>query len=87
MQTMIMTAVGLAALIAASAVSISPRGTTVTNESSIEFDLVDILKLTKNGQDLPVEEYEAIRSLEICRPRRFIDVQAKQLTPLNLSVL
>ena len=86
MQTMIMTAGGLAALIAASAVSISPRGTTVTNESSIEFDLVDILKLTRNAQDLPVEE-EAIRSLEICKPRRFIDVQAKQLTPLNLPVL
>ena len=73
MQTMIMTAVGLAALIAASAVSISPRGTTVTNEPSIEFDLIDILKLTKNAEELPVEEYEAIRSFEICKPRRFID--------------
>ena len=73
MQTMIITAVGLAALIAASAVSISPRGTTAANEPSIEFDLIDILKLTNDAKNLPVEEYEAIRSFEIRKPRRFID--------------
>ena len=58
MQTMITTAVALAAFIAASAVSISPRGTTVENETPIEFDLIDILKLA-NAKDLPIEEYEA----------------------------
>ena len=60
MQTMIATAIALAALIAASAVSISPRGTTVENKAPIEFDLVDILKLTANAGDLPIEEYEAV---------------------------
>ena len=55
------------------AVSSSPRGTTAANEPSIEFDLINILKLTDDTNNLPVEEYEAIRSLEICKPRQFID--------------
>jgi hypothetical protein len=65
MRIMVLTALGLAALIAASAFSISPRGTTVTNELSPEFDLIDILKLTKSVEELPVEEYEVIKAFEI----------------------
>jgi len=56
MRIMVLTALGLAALIAASVVSTLPRGTTVVNEPSVEFDLIDILKLTKNPIDLPFEE-------------------------------
>ena len=65
MRTMILTALGLAALIAASVVSISPRGTTVASELPMEFDLIDILKLTKSVEELPVDEYEVIRAFEM----------------------
>ena len=65
MRIMVLTALGLAALIAASVVSTLPRGTTVANEPPLEFDLVDILKLTKGVEELPVEEYEVIKAFEI----------------------
>jgi hypothetical protein len=65
MRIMVLTALGLAALIAASVVSTLPRGTTVTNAPFSEFDLVDILKLTKSVEELPVDEYEVIKAFEI----------------------
>jgi hypothetical protein len=67
MRIMVLTALGLAALIAASVVSALPRGTTVATESPVEFDLTDILKLTKSVEELPVEEYEVIKAFEISR--------------------
>jgi hypothetical protein len=60
MRIMVLTALGLAALIAASVVSTLPRGTTVATESSVEFDLIDILKLTQNPVDPSVDEYRVI---------------------------
>ena len=65
MRIMVLTALGLAALIAASAVSTLPRGTTVANEPFADFDLTDILKLTKSVEELPVDEYEVIRAFEM----------------------
>jgi len=58
MQVTILTAAGLAVLIA-SAVSISPRAMAVAREVSTEVDAIDIPALTRNAGDLPVEEYEA----------------------------
>jgi hypothetical protein len=65
MRIMVLTALGLAALIAACVVSTLPRGTTVANELSVQFDLIDILKLTKSVEEFPVDEYEVIRAFEI----------------------
>jgi hypothetical protein len=59
MQVTILTGVGLAALIAASTASISLRATIVANEVSAAVDAIDILALTKNAGDLPVEEWPA----------------------------
>lgn len=59
MQIIILTAVGLAALIVASTVFL-PQATTVAREVPVEVVLIDILALTRNAGDLPVEEYEAI---------------------------
>lgn len=65
MRIMVVTALGLAALIAASVVSTLPRGTTTANELSVEFDLTDILKITRSVEELPVDEYEVIKAFEI----------------------
>jgi hypothetical protein len=60
MRIMVLTALSLAALIFASVVSTLPRGATVTNAPSVEFDLTDILKLTQNPVDPSVDEYRVI---------------------------
>ena len=59
MQITIFVVVGLAALIAAST-AFSPQATTVASEVFVTVDPIDILELTRNAKDLPVEEYEAI---------------------------
>ena len=49
----------LAALILAVIVAISPRATIVANEVTGEVYAVDILGLTKDAKDLPVQQYAA----------------------------
>ena len=65
MRTMVLAALGLAALIAASVVSTLPRGTAVATDPAVEFDLTDILRLTRSVEELPVDEYEVIRAFEM----------------------
>jgi hypothetical protein len=49
----------LAALILAVIIAISPHTTIVANEATGEVYGVDILGLTKNAKDLPVQQYAA----------------------------
>jgi hypothetical protein len=49
----------LAALILAAIVWVSPQATVVANEVTGEVYAIDILGLTKNAQDLPVQQYAA----------------------------
>ena len=49
----------LAALIMAAIVWVSPHATIVANEVTGEVYAVDILGLTKNAKDLPVQQYAA----------------------------
>jgi len=65
MRIMVLTALGLAALIAASVVSTLPRGTSAATEPFAEFDVIDIFKLTKSIEELPVDENEVIEAFEI----------------------
>ena len=60
MRIMVLTVLGLAVLIGASVVSTLPRGTSVTNAPSVEFDLTDILKLAQDPVDPSVDEYRVI---------------------------
>jgi len=59
MRTKILAILTLAALILAVIVSISPHATIVANEVTGEVYAVDILGLTKNAGDLPLQQYAA----------------------------
>jgi hypothetical protein len=59
MRTKILAILTLAALILAVIVLISPHATIVANEVTGEVYAVDILGLTKNAADLPVQQYAA----------------------------
>jgi hypothetical protein len=59
MRIKILAILTLAALILAVIISISPHATTVANEVTGEVYAVDILGLTKNAKNLPVEQYAA----------------------------
>lgn len=59
MQTKIFAIVALAAVILAVIISVSPHATTLANEVSGEVYAIDILGLTKNAKDLPVQQYAA----------------------------
>jgi hypothetical protein len=59
MRTKILMIVGLAALILAVIVAVSPHTTIVANEASGEVYAIDILGLTKNAKDLPSQQYAA----------------------------
>jgi heme/copper-type cytochrome/quinol oxidase subunit 4 len=49
----------LAALVLAVIFTVAPTATVMTNAASIEVYGVDVLGLTKNAKDLPVEQYVA----------------------------
>ena len=59
MRTKILAILTLAALILAVIVSISPHASVVVNEVTGEVYAVDILGLTKDAKDLPVQQYAA----------------------------
>ena len=59
MRTQILALVGVAALILAVIVAISPHATIVANEASGEVYAVDILGLTSSAKDLPVQQFAA----------------------------
>jgi hypothetical protein len=49
----------LAALVLAVIVTVAPTATVMTNAASTEVYGIDVLGLTKNAKDLPVEQYAA----------------------------
>jgi hypothetical protein len=49
----------LAALVLAVIVTVAPKATVMTNAASTEVYGIDVLGLTKNAKDLPVEQYAA----------------------------
>lgn len=57
MRTKILAILTLAALFLAVIVAISPATTVVVNDVTGEVHAVDVLGLTKNAKDLPVEQY------------------------------
>ena len=59
MRTKILAIVALAGVILAVIIAISPHATIVANEVSGEVYAIDILGLTKNAKDLPVQQYAA----------------------------
>jgi hypothetical protein len=59
MRTKILAILTLAALILAVIVAISPHATIVANEVTGEVYAIDVLGLTKNAKDLPVQQYAA----------------------------
>ena len=59
MRMKVLAILTLAALILAVIISISPHATTVANEITGEVYAVDVLGLTKNAKDLPVQQYAA----------------------------
>ena len=59
MRMKIMAIVALAVVILAVIVSVSPHATIVANEVSGEVYAIDILGLTKQAKDLPVQQYAA----------------------------
>jgi len=59
MRTKILAILTLAALILAAIVWVSPQVTVVANEVTGEVYAIDILGLTKNARDLPVQQYAA----------------------------
>jgi hypothetical protein len=59
MRIKVLAILTLAALILAVIVSISPHTSIVTNDVTGEVYAVDVLGLTKNAQDLPVQQYAA----------------------------
>ena len=74
MRMKIMALVALAAVILAAIVLVSPHSTIVANEVSGEVYAIDILGLTKQAKDLPVQQYAA--HLFITRVRRGRPVRA-----------
>lgn len=59
MRTKILAIVALAGVILAVIIAVSPHATIVANEVSGEVYAIDILGLTKNAQNLPVQQYAA----------------------------
>ena len=59
MRMQIVAIVALAALILAVIFAVSPHATIVANEVSGEVYAIDILGLTKQGKDLPEQQYAA----------------------------
>jgi len=59
MRTKIFSILALAALILAAIVWVSPHTTIVANEVTGEVYAIDVLGLTKNAKDLPVQQYAA----------------------------
>ncbi|MEJ0077107.1 MAG: hypothetical protein WDO17_17015 [Alphaproteobacteria bacterium] len=59
MRTKILAILTLAALILAVIVAISPHTSIVANEVTGEVYAIDVLGLTKNAKDLPVQAYVA----------------------------
>ena len=59
MRTKILAILTLAALILAVIVSVSPHASIVTNEVTGEVYAIDILGLTKDAPNLPVQQYAA----------------------------
>ena len=59
MRTRILAIIALAAIILAVIIAVSPNATIVANEVSGEVYAIDILGLTKNAKDLPVQQYAA----------------------------
>jgi hypothetical protein len=59
MRTKILAIVALAAVILAVIISVSPHATVVANEVSGEIYAIDILGLTNDAKDLPVQQYAA----------------------------
>ena len=59
MRIQVIGALALAALILAAIVAVSPRATLIANEVTGEVYGIDVLAITKNARDLPVQQYAA----------------------------
>jgi hypothetical protein len=59
MRKALIALMAVAALVLTGIVWVSPRATVITNEASTELYGIDILGLTKNAKDLPVQQYAA----------------------------
>ena len=59
MRIQVIGALALAALILAAIVAVSPRATLIANEVTGEVYGIDVLAITKDARDLPVEQYAA----------------------------
>ena len=59
MRIQVIGALALAALILAAIVTVSPRTTVIANEVTGEVYGIDVLAITKNARDLPVQQYAA----------------------------
>jgi hypothetical protein len=55
----VIAALALAAFVVAVIVAIAPKSTTIANEVTGEVYGIDVLAITKNARNLPVEEYAA----------------------------
>ena len=59
MRNKVIGVLALAALILAAIVAVSPRATLIANEVTGEVYGIDVLAITKDAKDLPVQQYAA----------------------------
>jgi hypothetical protein len=59
MRNQVIGVLALAALILAAIVAVSPRATLIANEVTGEVYGIDVLAITKDAKDLPVQQYAA----------------------------
>ena len=59
MRIQVIGVLALAALILAAIIAVSPHTTVVANEVTGEVYGIDVLAITKNARDLPVQQYAA----------------------------
>ena len=59
MRIQVIGALALAALILAVIVAVAPHATLIANETTGEVYGIDVLAITKNARDLPVQQYAA----------------------------
>jgi len=59
MRTKVIALLTLAALILAAIFAVSPRATLIANDTTGEVYGIDVLGLTEQAKDLPVQQYAA----------------------------
>ena len=55
----VIAALALAALVVAVIAAVAPKATIIANEATGEVYGIDVLAITKNARDLPVQQYAA----------------------------